>query len=143
METWLDGRLSPQQFTDSFQGSLTSVTQTLLTIQAIVTWIMTHPLLSIGLLVLTLSLLQLVAESGQQLLRFLLKAILNSPRQLLLWSIQRVRASSISEASSKEKINAIVERLESLRMEQENLLKELKTLLDGESLSKSPSKSDL
>jgi hypothetical protein len=100
-------------------------------------WSISHPLLSCGLLVLAIGslwgLFGAIGRGIEQIWLFLLK----TPFKLLqpifskIWEISFGRLGN--STAVPERIDAIVDRLQSLSQEQERLLKELSTLRNSSS----------
>ncbi len=132
----------------SIEHAITSYFTQWLTAHAYLAWIVSHPLPSLGLLLLAIfslwGLLKAVGRGIEQIWLFLLTTPfkLLQPVFRLMWrSIQRgfghtnfsgeqLESKLISSAHS-ERIERIIERLQILSQEQENLLGELSTLVDS------------
>lgn len=132
----------------SIEHAITSYFAQWLTAHAYLAWIVSHPLPSLGLLLLAIfslwGLLKAVGRGIEQIWLFLLTTPfkLLQPVFRLMWrSIQRgfghtnfsgeqLESKLISSAHS-ERIERIIERLQILSQEQENLLGELSTLVDS------------
>ena len=132
----------------SIEHAITSYFTQWLTAHAYLAWIVSHPLPSLGLLLLAIfslwGLLKAVGRGIEQIWLFLLTTPfkLLQPVFRLMWrSIQRVFGhtnSSGEQLESKsmahppaERIEWIIDRLQILSQEQENLLGELSTLVDS------------
>ena len=109
-------------------------------------WLVAHPLWTIGLVLLTLfltwSLLGAIAQLVQQALLSLLQAPLKLMRSLFtgivqLFLLKRTDAPQAAQLNSQEAIQQrlieILDRLEGLRQEQDALMKEMHTLLISKS----------
>jgi hypothetical protein len=123
-------------------------------------WTIAHPLLGLGLLLLTIfslwGLIKAIGRAIEQIWLFLLTTPfrLLQPILGLMWrslrrvfgntsaSDDRLDARSISTTTT-ERIDRIIDRLQSLRQEQDNLIEELTTLASATSVAvTTPAKSD-
>jgi len=105
-------------------------------------WLIQHPLISVGLLLVLLVLLQGLLSALAQLIQRAGWALLRSPWQLSQWllgfsakSFQAALAPSAKrEAESKQqRLTEIVNRLEALKQEQDALLQEVKAIVASDS----------
>lgn len=129
----------------SIEHAITSYFTQWLTAHAYLGWIVSHPLPSVGLLLLAIfslwGLLKAVGRGIEQIWLFLLTTPfkLIQPILRLMWrSIQRVFGhtspsgeqleSKLASQPHSERIERIIDRLQSLSQEQENLLGELSKL---------------
>jgi hypothetical protein len=136
-----------QDVSISIEHAITSYFTQWLTAHAYLAWIVSHPLPSLGLLLLAIfslwGLLKAVGRGIEQIWLFLLTTPfkLIQPILRLMWrSIQRVFGhtnfsgeqleSKLASQPHSERIERIIDRLQSLSQEQENLLSELSTLVD-------------
>lgn len=144
----------------SIEHAITSYFTQWLTAHAYLAWIVSHPLPSLGLLLLTIfslwGLLKAVGRGIEQIWLFLLTTPfkLIQPILWLMWrSIQRVFGhtnssgeqleSRVASQPQSERIERIIDRLQSLSQEQENLLGELSKLINSTTIkSKAKPKSD-
>ncbi len=144
----------------SIEHAITSYFTQWLTAHGYLGWIVSHPLPSLGLLLLAIfslwGLLKAVGRGIEQIWLFLLTTPfkLIQPVLRLMWrSIQRgfghtsssgeqLESKLISQPQS-ERIERIIDRLQSLSQEQENLLGELSKLMNTTVVkSKAKSRSD-
>lgn len=144
----------------SIEHAITSYFTQWLTAHAYLAWIGSHPLPSLGLLLLTIfslwGLLKAVGRGIEQIWLFLLTTPfkLIQPILRLTWrSIQRIFGhtnssgeqleSRVASQPQSERIERIIDRLQSLSQEQENLLGELSKLINSTTIkSKAKPKSD-
>jgi hypothetical protein len=144
----------------SIEHAITSYFTQWLTAHAYLAWIVSHPLPSLGLLLLTIfslwGLLKAVGRGIEQIWLFLLTTPfkLIQPILRLTWrSIQRIFGhtnssgeqleSRVASQPQSERIERIIDRLQSLSQEQENLLGELSKLINSTTIkSKAKPKSD-
>lgn len=144
----------------SIEHAITSYFTQWLTAHAYLAWIGSHPLPSLGLLLLTIfslwGLLKAVGRGIEQIWLFLLTTPfkLIQPILRLMWrSIQRIFGhtnssgeqleSRVASQPQSERIERIIDRLQSLSQEQENLLGELSKLINSTTIkSKAKPKSD-
>lgn len=144
----------------SIEHAITSYFTQWLTAHAYLAWIVSHPLPSLGLLLLTIfslwGLLKAVGRGIEQIWLFLLTTPfkLIQPILRLMWrSIQRIFGhtnssgeqleSRVASQPQSERIERIIDRLQSLSQEQENLLGELSKLINSTTIkSKAKPKSD-
>lgn len=113
---------------DPFSDSLDTVVDSLATVQNGLAWVMAHPYLSLAIALFSLGLLQLLADSVKRLLKTAIAIILKSPLLLLQWLWQK--AITPAPESTEARLAQVLQRLDSLRQEQDALLNELRTLLD-------------
>lgn len=101
-------------------------------------WLIQHPLISVGLLLVLLVLLQGLLSALAQLIQRAGWALLRSPWKLSQWllgfsakSFQAALTSNTKrEAESKQqRLSEIVSRLETLKQEQDALLQEVKAIV--------------
>jgi hypothetical protein len=101
-------------------------------------WLLQHPLISVGLLLVLLVLLQGVLSAIAQFIQRAGLALLRSPWQLSQW-LFGFSAKSLQAAltpgtkrdteSKQQRLSEIVDRLEMLKQEQDVLLQEVKAIL--------------
>jgi hypothetical protein len=144
----------------SIEHAITSYFTQWLTAHAYLAWIVSHPLPSLGLLLLTIfslwGLLKAVGRGIEQIWLFLLTTPfkLIQPILRLMWrSIQRIFGhtnssgepleSRVASQPQSERVERIIDRLQNLSQEQENLLGELSKLMNSTTIkSKAKPKSD-
>ena len=121
---------------DAIAGSFQSWLMTHPTIH----WIVDHPLWSVGLIVLAIFLFWGLLRAIAQFMEQVWLLILRSPLLLLRWLLslgtnayQRLTGSKTLPAEivsdNQQRLTDILTRLETLRQEQDELLREVKTLL--------------
>jgi hypothetical protein len=100
-------------------------------------WFMGHPLISFGLLIVAFFLLRGLLGAIAHFIEKLWIIVLRAPMQLGAWLINaswgklNKQASTVSqEPNPHHELAAIVERLEATRIEQDELLKQVKTILE-------------
>ena len=99
--------------------------------QTIVTAALNHPFLAIGTIVVSIGLIQLIADLVKRVLRAGIRLILTLPFTLSRWIWNRATASLETATHEKAKIAQLIERLETLRAEQDEVVTELKGLIDS------------
>jgi hypothetical protein len=107
--------------------------------QVVVVWVTHHPYWAVAIALFTLSLIHTVLSLISEALRQGLRWLLQLPWQTLHWGIvygwQSGRrlwlqpAPPALDTPMNEQITTILQRLETLRQEQENLMRDLETLL--------------
>jgi hypothetical protein len=133
-----------QSFVDSLLNSLTAPLQAWLSQHPILLWLATHPLWLLGVILLLLFLLSGLLRAVASLTEKLWLTLLRLPIILMQWAwqgslllLRRPFASKAVNQSSPinpplldtpDRLTEILERLETLRKEQDELLKEVKRL---------------
>lgn len=95
-------------------------------LQVLISAALAHPFWAIGLLLLSIGLLQLVADLVKRVLKASLTFILTSPLTLSQWVWKRATTPATSKA---DQINQLLTRLDDLRTEQDEVISELKALM--------------
>ncbi|MEL6350425.1 MAG: hypothetical protein AAFR58_01530 [Cyanobacteria bacterium J06627_28] len=97
-------------------------------LQALISAALAHPFWAIGLLLLGIGLLQLIADLVKRVLKASLTFIVTLPLTLSQWAWKRATTPATSKA---DQINQLLTRLDNLRAEQDQVIDELKTLMDS------------
>ena len=132
---------SIDRWSSGVQGTLTQPIANWLQAHPLFAWVADHPLWALGLLVVVLlllsGLLQAIARFTEQIWIW----ILRSPILLIQWLIAigrrwlRRKPAAVSIATSKQqRLTAVLQKLETMRQEQEELLQEVRALLTDESI---------
>ncbi|MBD1861351.1 MULTISPECIES: hypothetical protein [Trichocoleus] len=130
---------------DAMQNALGGAIQQWMAGHQFWAWLIQHPLISVGLLLVLLVLLQGLFSAIAQLIQRAGLALLRSPWQLSQWlfgfstkSFQAALASGPKqEAESKQqRLTEIVNRLEVLKREQDALLQEVKAIVASDSATR-------
>ncbi|MEO0768684.1 MAG: hypothetical protein AAFY72_04510 [Cyanobacteria bacterium J06649_4] len=99
-------------------------------LQWLITTALAHPFWAVVALVLSIGLIQLIADLVKRIIRASLTFVLTLPLRLSQWIWKRATATpkAIPQTPSA-KIDQLLIRLEALRQEQDQVIAELKTLL--------------
>ncbi|MEL6469878.1 MAG: hypothetical protein AAFQ74_09130 [Cyanobacteria bacterium J06623_4] len=106
-------------------------------LQTAISAALSHPILAVLSVLLTIALIQIIADLVKRLIKASLAFVLKLPLLLSQWLWQRVTASDESPDSTK--VEDLLTRLEILRQEQDQILAELKQLLSDSSKPHVPS----
>jgi len=131
-------------FSDAPQQALSAVIQTWMEEHPIAAWLIVHPLLSVGLLLVAIILLRGLLGAIAQLTERIWMAILRFPMKLASWLFTStaqlfIRSTSdtqtpVEQPTQQERLIAILARLEAIQQEQDQLLKEVREVLGAESV---------
>ncbi len=115
--------------TTNVQNSVQSSIQTWVDAHPIFAWILLHPLWSIGIAILvlwlTFILLSAIVDVTVEFISSLLKLPFSGFKRLFL-------PRQFSKPTSSQRLIEVLDRLEALRQEQDELLKQVKTMLASE-----------
>ncbi|NEQ31796.1 MAG: hypothetical protein F6K04_12455 [Leptolyngbya sp. SIO4C5] len=127
-------------FTGGFQGAIAASTQTWLSQHPVIAWMVTHPLLALGLAVVVLLSLWGFLGAIAQFVRQVWVGILSLPLRLMQWlllgvfrlfrradALQRLKKGQPPELQPR--LLEILSRLESLQQEQAALMREMQAIL--------------
>jgi Fe2+ transport system protein B len=114
---------------DAITANVQNSVQAWIDIHPIFAWILLHPLWSVGLAILVLwlafSLLTALVDATVQLISPILKLPFTGFKRLLL-------PRRFVKPDSSQRLMEVLDRLEALRQEQDDLLKQVKTMLASE-----------
>ena len=103
-------------------------------LQTIISRAITHPLWTIVLILLAITLIQIVADLIKRSLKALLTLLLKLPLFLSQWIWKRTvgqpKPTDSQILSKAEQADQLIARLETLRQEQDQIIAELKSLLN-------------
>jgi len=104
-------------------------------LQQLITTAISHPVLAVIVLLLSIGLIQLAADLVKRTIQACLKFVLTLPLTLSqhLW-----KRLTTDPDSKQAQINQLLNRLETLRQEQDQVIAELKPLLSASTSSNSP-----
>ncbi len=111
--------------------SLDSLSTFINRLQAITTAAISHPLWAVVIVIVGIGFLQLVADLVKRILKTGLKLILTLPLTLSQWLWKRATASARTAPDDKARIAQLLDRLDALRTEQDQVVAELKRLLNS------------
>lgn len=113
---------------------LTAISRLASQIQALISSAIAHPLWAIALILLSITLIQIIADLIKRSLKAALTLLLKFPLLISQWIWQRTIASPKShldtDLSTAEQADRLIAKLETLRQEQDQVLIELKALLN-------------
>lgn len=110
-------------------------------------WFTTHPLITVGLVLVSLILFKGLFDAIAQLIARLWLALLNAPVRLLRFigrsvqaRLRRVTASANGSPTltPEQQLAHLLERLDCLRVEQDQVLQEVRSLLSGTPIQLQP-----
>jgi hypothetical protein len=128
---------------DAPQRAIVAMVQTWLQNHPIMAWLVTHPLISTGILLSSLVLVRGLLGAIARLTERLWLTLLRAPMLFASWLFGAivglfrqpvVAAVPIELPSPKQRLADILDRLEALKQEQDELLQEVRTLLSTEQL---------
>ncbi len=113
-------------------------------IQAIISHAIAHPLWTVALVLLSITLIQIVADLIKRSLKAILTLLLKLPLFASQWIWKRTVGQSKPPTndqirSKAEQANQLIAQLETLRQEQDQIITELKSLLSQSSPLPAPS----
>jgi Fe2+ transport system protein B len=121
--------LKAESLSDAIIANVQTSAQAWIDAHPILAWILLHPLWSIGIAILVLwiafSLLTAIVDATVQLISSILKLPLTGFKRLLL-------PRRFVKSDSSQQLMEVLDRLEALRQEQDDLLKQVKTMLASE-----------
>lgn len=117
---WVDLSMD---LSDSLETLTTFATQ----LQTVVSAAISHPIWAIAAVVLTIVLIQIIADLVKRILKTSLAFVLKLPLLLSQWIWRR--ATMPAQATQAYQIEQLIARLEALRSEEAQVVLELKTLL--------------
>ncbi len=117
---------------DSLETLTTFATQ----LQTVVSAAVGHPVWAIAAVVLTIVLIQIIADLVKRILKTSVAFVLKLPLLLSQWIWQK--ATAPAQASQAAQVDQLIARLEALRSEQDQVVLELKTLLGEQKRAASP-----
>ena len=100
-------------------------------LQTVIAAALSHPFWAIGIVIVSIGLLQLVADLVKRILKAGLKLILTLPLQLSQWLWKQATAPSATKVNEKARITQLLNQLDTLRTEQNEVIEELKGLLQS------------
>ncbi|MEL6899540.1 MAG: hypothetical protein AAFP07_01205 [Cyanobacteria bacterium J06606_4] len=106
-------------------------------LQTAISAALSHPILAVLSVLLTIALIQIIADWVKRLIKAGLSFLLKLPLLLSQWLWQRVTSSA--ETVEATEVEDLLARLEILRQEQDQVLAELKQLLSASSKPHVPS----
>lgn len=107
--------------------SLTTLTALAAQLQTVISTAIAHPIWAIVLLLLTIVLIQILADLIKRLLKTSLTFVLRLPLILSQWLWQK--ATATAQPSQTAQLSQLLTRLDALRQEQDQVISELKSLL--------------
>lgn len=137
-ESWLDSLSNswPDAWSSSWSGAWMDLPDSLETLgnlavqlQKLTTAAISHPILAIVALLLGIGLLQLAADLVKRTIQASLKFVLTLPLILSQRLWQQITTKSDPPNSRQTKVDQLLDRLETLRQEQDQIIAELKPLL--------------
>jgi predicted PurR-regulated permease PerM len=122
------------------QRALTTSVYDWLDAHPLLSWLISHPLYTIAGILLTLLLLSGLLRAFGRMSEQVWIFILRSPFRLTQWIfktttavfIAKLPATQVKEQNTQERLAEILTRLETLRQEQDSLMQEIKTILQGD-----------
>lgn len=121
--------LKAGSLSDAITANVQNSVQAWIDVHPIFAWILLHPLWSIGIAILvlwlTFSLLTALVDATVQLISSILKLPLTGFKRLLL-------PRRFVQPDASQRLMEVLDRLEALRQEQDDLLKQVKTMLASE-----------
>ncbi len=127
-----------KQWLAAIQAQLQTWTTNWMQTHPIAAWLATHPLITAGFVVVALILFKGLFDAIGQLIARLWLALLHAPVRLLRFGLrslrQRVQAVTTSPTSSEaiapdQQLAQLLQRLDSLRAEQDQIMQEVRSLL--------------
>jgi len=109
-------------------GSLSTFASQL---QLTTTAALSHPIWTIGIVIVSIGLIQLLADLVKRVIKASISLVLTSPLILSRWIWKRVTAASTPKVDSATRITQLLTQLDILRAEQDQVIKELKDLLQS------------
>ncbi len=109
--------------------SLDTLTTLAAQIQTVVSAAIGHPVWAIAAVLLTIVLIQIIADLVKRVLKASLAFVLKLPLVLSQWLWKKATASA--QPSQVAQVNQLISRLDILRQEQDQVVAELKTLLSS------------
>ncbi|MGD1899995.1 MAG: hypothetical protein ACFB16_23990 [Phormidesmis sp.] len=100
-------------------------------IQALIAAAISHPLLAIAAILLSIGFIQLMADLVKRLIKAALTFVLTLPLSLSQWVWKRATAAGTTAQPKEIQIQQLMDRLESLRQEQDAVMIELRALLSA------------
>ena len=105
-------------------------------IQAVISSAIAHPIWAIVIIVLSIALIQIVADLIKRSLKALLALLLKFPLLISQWIWKRTfSAKALSNTQRQATADQLIAKLETLRQEQDQVLDELKALLHQPTLA--------
>ena len=114
----------------NLSDSLTSINTFVSQIQTILAAAFNHPFLAVGSIIIGIGLIQLIADLVKRILRTGIKLVLTLPLTLSQWLWKKATAPKSDTADEKTRIERLLNRLDTLHAEQEQVMTELKTLIN-------------
>ena len=111
----------------SLSDSLGSLAAMANQIQIMVNGAIAHPVWAIALILLTITLIQIIADLAKRIVKAALAFVIRLPLSLSQWIWKRATAPAKPEVSAQA--HQLIEQLESLRAEQDQIIAQLKRLL--------------
>jgi len=100
-------------------------------LQTTVATALSHPVLAVAIIIVSIGLLQLIADLVKRAIKASLKLIITLPLSLSQWIWKRATTASDTKIDDKAKVSQLLDRLETLRTEQDQIMTELKELLQA------------
>lgn len=107
--------------------SLNSLAMMANQLQVAINWAIAHPLWAVITILLTITLIQIIADLIKRFVKAALTFTLKLPLTLSQWIWQR--ATAPSAPNTTDQIQQLISQLESLRTEQDHIMAQLKSLL--------------
>lgn len=98
-------------------------------LQSLIATALSHPFWAIGLVIVSIGLLQLVADLVKRILKAGLGLIITFPLRLSQWLWKQATTTAEKERDDQKRVTHLLNRLETLQIEQGQIMGELKELL--------------
>ena len=121
----------------SLSDSLSNLAEIASQLQSVVSAAIAHPLWAIALFLLSITLIQIIADLTRRLIQAALSGILKLPLALSRWIWQRATKPSDPDAGAQ--MHQLIIKIERLHEEQNHAIAQLKTLLANQPLLNSQS----
>ena len=127
-----------KQWLTAMQAQLQTWAANWMQTHPIAAWFTTHPLISVGLILVSLILFKGLFDAIGELIARLWLALLNAPVRLLRFGIRNIRqrlqavtaSSNTTDAIAPEQqLAQLLQRLDTLRAEQDQVIQEVRSLL--------------
>lgn len=130
--------MNPSIFTAAPQRAIVTTIQTWMEAHPLIAWLLTHPVISLGLVLVIVVLLRGLLGAIARLTEHIWIAVLRAPMQLASWLFgavlrlfhQPVPPPQVETPTQQQRLALLLDRLEALKQEQDELLREVRAVIE-------------